>query len=203
MDAAQILRVGACALLPLQTLPSCFDQLGGGGPARSSAPACRGQHLTHLKICRTSSLNEPHGGAEVFSRSTMPCRSSWNTSWRTNPAGAVAAHMCPRPGANPGETAEDYVLFQPRSPRLFLPRRSAPRRPVQCMRLPRASSRPRTTRSPWFRVMTGNHHAERSIVICCTVGLDAVQFRCESNIDNNPPRPPLVGKTTTTGNTNG
>ena len=114
MNAAQILRVGLGAILPLQ-LGQLFDQARGRGQGDHQRRLPR-QHFPHLvDLPDLLAGIEPHGGADVlFAQHDALALQLKQGLAHEMPAGAVARHqrVLDQPRAR-REAAEDDVLLQP------------------------------------------------------------------------------------------
>ena len=114
MDAAQILRVGLGAILPLQ-FGQLFDQRRRRGQRDHQRRLPR-QHFPHLvDLPHFLAGIEPHGGADVlFAQHDALALELEQRLAHEMPAGAVAGHqrVLDQPRAR-REAAEDDVLLEP------------------------------------------------------------------------------------------
>ena len=144
VDAAQILRVGPGAILPLQ-LAQLLDQAGGRGQRDHQRRLPR-QHFPHLvDLPHFLGRVEPHGGADVFfAQHDALALELKQALAHEMPAGAVARHqrVLDQPRAR-REAAEDDVLFQPADHlRLFFLARQRGSLGQRFLRLHRKASQP-------------------------------------------------------------
>ena len=122
VDAAQILRVGLGAILPLQ-LAQLVDQAARGGQGDHQRGLPR-QHFPHLvDLAHFLSRIEPHGGADVLlaQHDALALQLKQGLAHEM-PAGAVARHqrVLDQPRTR-REAAEDDILLEPANDfRLFL-----------------------------------------------------------------------------------